>query len=279
MAKKLFFHINWFLKKSEQDSIDAYSAQVSYFLIISFIPFILIFLSFLSFININGTSLLLAFVDLLPTEASVLIRQLLELNFEPIALISISALTCVWSSSKAMLTLIKGMNSVFDVNEKRNFIHLRIAAMGYTIVFVGVLIATIILLLIGNAVYENIFDALKIELSFNILTFKWVLGIVILTILFTCFYKLIPQKSNVSLKNCFIGALLASICWALFSVIFSFVVENFLDYSVIYGALASLIILMLWLYFCIFILFLGGEFAVWMQLKIWKNYKLEEINK
>ncbi len=267
MKKKLLFHFDWFLNKAEKDSLDAFAAQVSYFLIISFIPFILFFLSLLHTINISDTSLLLSFVDLLPADVSKIIENLLDINFEPIALISVSALTCVWSASRAMLTLIKGMNAVFNVDEKRNFIHLRIAAMGYTVVFVGALIATVILLLIGNAVYENLFLALNIQISFSLLSFKWILGILILTILFTSFYKLIPQKSTISTKNCFLGAFLAATGWALFSVIFGFVVENFVDYSVIYGALASLIVLMLWLYFCIYILFLGAEFAVWKELK------------
>ena len=74
----------------------------------------------------------------------------------------------------------------------------------------------------------------------------------------------IPRK-QVSLRNAFFGAALASAGWVLFSFIFSVFVENFANYATIYGSLAALVILMVWLYACMFILLIGGEIAMWLQ--------------
>ncbi len=275
MVKKIIGNVQWFLNKNEKDSLETFSAHVSYFMIISFIPFVLFFLSILHVINVNGENLLLLVIELLPSDVAGVFSEALGIVGEPIAILSISALTCIWSSSKAMLALLKGLNVIFDVNETRNFIRLRIAAILYTFVFIAVLAATTILLLIGSAVYQNVFDYFNINISLNFLGFKWVIGVVILAVFFTCLYKLLVQKSKISLKNCFFGAVLASFGWAAFSTVFSFAVENFIDYSVIYGTLASLIALMFWLFICVYILLFGAQFAVWLQNRKEINKSLE----
>ena len=62
-----------------------------------------------------------------------------------------------------------------------------------------------------------------------------------------------------------IGGSLSALAWVLYSFFFSIFVENFGNYSSVYGSLAALVILMLWLYFCMYIMFIGGEVAVWLQ--------------
>ena len=52
--------------------------------------------------------------------------------------------------------------------------------------------------------------------------------------------------------------------WVLFSYFFSLFVEEFSNFS-IYGGLATLVILMFWLFFCMYIVFLGAEVSVWLE--------------
>ena len=51
----------------------------------------------------------------------------------------------------------------------------------------------------------------------------------------------------------------------MFSFFFSVFVENFSNYATLYGSLAAIVILMMWLYFCMFILLIGGQVAMWLQ--------------
>ena len=87
---------------------------------------------------------------------------------------------------------------------------------------------------------------------------------VLLLFFFWLMFIAIPRK-QVSLRNAFFGAALASAGWVLFSFFFSVFVENFANYATIYGSLAALVILMVWLYACMFILLIGGEIAMWLQ--------------
>ena len=61
------------------------------------------------------------------------------------------------------------------------------------------------------------------------------------------------------------GAAFSAAGWVLFSFFFSVFVENFSNYATIYGSLTAIIILMMWLYFCMYILLIGGEVSMWLQ--------------
>lgn len=258
-------HFNWYLDKLKADSVDAYSAQVAFFIIIAFIPFALFLLSLLQSININGTSILNSAMVIFPKEVQEFLSYVLFQRKEPITLISVAALTCLWSSSKAMLALMKGLNSVFDVRETRNFIWLRIISVGYTIIFAAVIAATVVILVFGNLIYNAVMQRLGYMDVRGMPSGKFLIGFIILSLFFTIFYRAIPRKARISFCNCCIGGALAAGGWVLFSFFFSIFVENFANYSGMYGSLAALVILMLWLYFCMYIVFFGGETAVWLE--------------
>lgn len=59
-------HFGWFYEKLNNDAIDSYAAQVSFWILISFIPFLMLVLALLQVIRFEDTSLLVAFVQMLP---------------------------------------------------------------------------------------------------------------------------------------------------------------------------------------------------------------------
>lgn len=264
--KKLFWkHFHWYSDKLRDDNVDSFSAQVAFFIMIAFIPFVLFLLSILQSINISGTSLLNAAIGIFPKEVQNFLLYVLVQHSEPIALLSVAAFTCLWSSSKAMLALIKGLNSVFDVEETRNFVWLRIVSIGYTAIFAVILAATTVVLVFGNTIYNNILTYFDPGVAKNLIEGKSLVGFVILLVFFTFSYRIIPRKAKISLWNCIWGGAFSAAGWVLFSFFFSLFVENFGNYSGMYGSLAALVILMLWLYFCMYILFLGGEISIWLE--------------
>ena len=258
-------HFRWFTKKLRSDSVDSYSAQVSFFIIISFIPFLMLVISLLQTVNINGISLLTSILDLLPKSISEFLKTIFDQNLNGLTIVSISAVACIWSSSMAMLALIKGLNSVFDVAETRNIIWLRAVSILYTIAFVVIIIFTAVLLVFGNTIYKLFLFNLHPIFSYLLDDFKFIAVFIILALFFTFSFKIIPIKSKIKLRFCMIGGSLSALAWVLYSFFFSIFVENFGNYSSVYGSLAALVILMLWLYFCMYIMFIGGEVAVWLQ--------------
>lgn len=79
-----------------------------------------------------------------------------------------------------------------------------------------------------------------------------------MTIYFTLLYKLAPNR-HIKLKHAVIGGVFSTVCWIGASMLFSYYVNHFGNYSKIYGGLGSIIILLLWLNLSSIILIVGGE--------------------
>ena len=55
------------------------------------------------------------------------------------------------------------------------------------------------------------------------------------------------------------GAMISATGWVSFSILFSFFIDNFSNYSKLYGSLAAVMVLLLWMYVCMYIMFIGAE--------------------
>ena len=254
-----------FFKKVHSDSLDSISAQIAFFIIISLIPFVMIVLSIFQVVNINGISLLNSFIKLLPNTVGNFILNLFPENTQLFSSISIAAIACLFSSSMAMRALIKGINRIFNSSYRRGYLWIRLIAVLYTIIFALVLVISAVLLIFGNTIYEEVAKFIPWHFVPMIIDFKSLWVFLLLTAFFTFSFYFIPFKVKYKLRNCFIGALISSSGWVLFSYFFSLFVENNARYSAIYGSLATLVIFMLWLYFCMYIMFLGAEIAVFLE--------------
>lgn len=255
-------HFIWFSKKFDRDSIGSFAAESSFWIIIAFIPFTLFILTLMQTIRIEDVSLLFAFIRLLPAPIERLLSSLFSELKPPSGLLSMTAILCVWSASNGTQAMIKGIYSVFDVKRRRNIIKLRLMALLYTVMLAVALTLGLGLFLIARLLK----DKLKLHsfLSVPLFTLMPVAGFIVLLLLFWMLFWLVPRK-RVSARFAFIGAAVSSAGWCLFSFFFSIFVENFSNYATVYGSLAAIIILMMWLYFCMFILFIGGETAMWLQ--------------
>ncbi len=262
-------HILWYENKFDRASIDSFAASAAFFTVIALIPFVLFTLAVFSLININGDSLLQNIIELLPSELEEIVSSILLTNIEPVAILSLSALTSLWSSSKAMLAFIKGINSVFSIKETRSSFNLRLMSVLYTFSFVIILAASTIVLLFGNIIIDTILDFFSdVPFAYLLRRFledKSIWAFIILSIFFSLSFRFIPKGSNTKYLDCFLGACFATLGWIVFSFGFSFVLTNFVDYTMIYGNFAAVVVLMFWLYFCIYILLLGAQFTVWLK--------------
>ena len=262
-----------FIKKVRSDSLDSISAQIAFFIVIAFIPFVMIVLSIFQIININGISLLNSVIKFLPKTVGDFVLGLFPENLELFTSISIAAIACLWSSSIAMRAFLKGINRVFGSTYRKGFIWMRLIALLYTVVFAVILVFSAVILIFGNTLYQELHKFIPWHFVPVLIDFKSILIFLLLTVFFTLSYYFIPFKIKYSFKNCLAGASFASAGWVLFSFFFSLFVENNARYSLVYGSLATLVIFMFWLYFCMYILFLGGEIAVSLEIHFKKNNK------
>lgn len=250
--------------KYSKDEMTVYAAQASFFSIIAAFPFMMVLLALVQFVpSITKANLLQLVITIVPSTLemdSIIVTVIDDLyTNSPLAVISLSAVAAVWSSSRGMLSIERGLNRVYDHQKNRNYILTRVIAAGYTVVFMVICILTLVLLVLGSSIQsfmDHHFPVLA-EITRYVITFRTML-IFILTVCFMVLYTYVPAKRQ-HFMNQLPGAIFSTVGWMGFSFAFSIYFNNFSNFSVMYGSLAAIVLLMLWLYACICILFLGAE--------------------
>ncbi len=271
MIKSSLKLIGLLAKKIDDDHVAAFSAQAAFFIIISFFPFIMLLLSIIRFFPIEESSMLRLFTEIFPTAIHSLIISIITEIYDSAAsktIISVTVITTLWSAGKGFLAIMRGLNSVYEINETRNGLLLRAIAALYTLIFAVMVLITMTLFVFGNRLYFWIERKLPIfvDTALVIISLRTIVGLIALIIFFLIIYTVIPNRKT-KLMSQLPGAMLCAGGWMGFSYAFSFYIDNYSNYAFTYGSLTAIVLFMLWLYFCMYILFLGAEFNLLFENK------------
>ncbi|MCI8837802.1 MAG: YihY/virulence factor BrkB family protein [Hungatella sp.] len=258
--------------KYKKDEVTVYAAQASFFIVISFFPFIMLLLTLIQFIPaINKSDVLELLVSIMPDMLDALVIGIVDELYtkSPATVVSLSAIVAIWSASRGMLGIERGLNRVYESPQPRGYIIRRLICSGYTVLFVAACIASLLLLVLGGSIQRLIIRIFPVVSAFAryVISFRSFLALAVLVIVFTGLYTLVPVRSH-SMKSQIPGALFSTLGWIVFSGLFSIYFNNFSNYSYMYGSLTAVVVLMLWLYICICILLIGAEL----------NYHLERFS-
>ena len=179
-----------------------------------------------------------------------------------IALLSVGALGALWSSSKGIMSVIKSVNRAYDLDEIRPFWKLRGLSVLFTIFLYIVLITAFSILIFGEVFFNMVFVSYTWPSLVIWKILKILLPLLFMGIMLMFLYKFAPSvKEGVHVKfsEALPGSIFSSLGIILFSVIFSFYVNNFGNYSKSYGSIGGLIVLLLWLYTVSIVIVLGAE--------------------
>ena len=260
-ARALVQGVKRYLRSVRRLELPIYAAYAAYFLLLSIFPAMMLLVSILQLTPISLDSLRDLLRELVPASLQALTDYMIDELFavDAPAVLSISAVTALWMTTKGILSLQRGLNRIYLARETRNALGLRLRALIFslagilaTVLLLGLQLATqdVISLLLSEG---NALGTLLLDLG----RAKHLLAILLLTGLFTVTYAVFPNRP-VPMKNALPGALVTAVLWTVFSRLFSLYVEQFTNYSLYYGSLSVIAAAMLWLYVCIFLFFCGG---------------------
>lgn len=241
--------------------IGVHAANTSYFFILSVFPTLALLLGLLRWTRFGEAELVALLSGMVPPallpEAEVLIHQM-QANTSS-AMVGLSALGALWSASRGVFGLLTGLNAIYGVSENRSYFYTRAISLFYTFAFLIVLLMTLVLHVFGTGLLEYLRQSTGGFLRFllRIIDLRFFLLLGLQTALFTAMFMALPNRRN-RLADSLPGAFLASSGWLIFSHLFSIYVENYSNYATVYGSVYAMAVSMLWLYFCISILFYGG---------------------
>ncbi|MEE0410489.1 MAG: YihY/virulence factor BrkB family protein [Clostridia bacterium] len=246
------------------DNVGVYAAQATFFIVLSAVPFIMLLVLCLKyFIDIDLQSVVTTLDKILPQQFSVFVADILSEVFErtqSTAVFSAAFITLLWSSSKGTTAIYCGLNCIYGTTKEQSWIRMRLLSFFYNILLVLIFAASITVLLFGDSIIRLISDEFVLaHYIFNILIeFRTVIFFVLFILAFAALFTFLPQKKN-KYRGQLWGAAVTAIGWLLASYWISIYITYFPGVSYIYGSLTAVMLLMLWLFFCIYILLIGAE--------------------
>lgn len=248
--------------------ITAHSASACFFMVLSVFPTLVLLLSLVRYAGFSVQTLTELLEGVVPDALMPSAERLIVSTYRASTgtVLSLSALTALWSASRGMHGLLTGMNYIYGAAESRGYLYTRVMSVFYTFAFLIVLLLTLVLHVFGKTVVRWLLalDTPLFDLLAQLLNMRFFLLLILQTLVFTAMYMVLPNRKNGFLES-LPGALLSSIGWLLLSQLFSVYVENFNAYANIYGSVYAMALAMLWLYLCVCILFYGGLLNRWLK--------------
>ncbi|MCM1107299.1 MAG: YihY/virulence factor BrkB family protein [Blautia sp.] len=252
-----------------QRDISAYSGQAAFFLILSFFPFMMFFFALLDMTPLTAEEFAGWAKTLIPESFWGVITQFVDDIYAGSSggRLSVTIITAVFLSAKAFISLQNGMNSMYQAEETRNIIVRELYAMLYSIIFAVMLLFVLGFMVFGNYIYHRFFN--WIPLWGSMVQFRTLICIPILFLFFLVLYVALPNKKQ-KIKKQIPGAAISAAAWVIFSSLFSVYVDKYTKYATFYGTVTIIALIMVWLYGCMYVVFLGGFINCALEEKYWK---------
>ena len=251
-----------------QQKIGIHAAGAGYFIVLSAFPLLVLLLALLRYTGLEVETLTDFMENFLPDALMPAIKRLILSTYRNTSgvVVSISAVTGLWSASRGVQSLLTGLNTVYEVPENRSYLRTRLLSMLYTFLFLLLLIATLVLNVFGATLLKKLpFENISLlQFLWDLVHKRFILMMLLQTALFSAMYMALPNR-RCTFREVLPGALLASAGWLAFSSLYSVYVRHFSAYANIYGSVYMVALSMLWLYFCISIVFYGGALNHYLE--------------
>ena len=247
------------------------SAELAYFFLLSLFPFLIFLLTLIAYVPVSQDDVLGVIRQYAPGDTMKLIETNVVriLNEQRGDLLSFGIIATIWFASNGINAIVRAFNRAFDVNENRHFFIVRGTAILLTLAMVFVIIVALLLPVFGREIGLFIFSSYGLSDEFLTIwnTIRWGVSFVILFFVFSCLYLAAPNI-HLRLRDVLPGAMFATVGWMSASLLFSYYVSNFGNYTAMYGSLGGIIVLLVWFYISGLMIIIGGEInAILLQWK------------
>ena len=259
-------YVKTYLDKCKRDNIGAFAAQAAFFIIMSAIPFLMVFTSLLLYTNISQEYVTDLLCRAMPKYIEPILQPILnEVYSRSVGIISITAIIALWAAGKALQYMTAGLNVLNGIDETRNWFVVRFWSIVYTVVFIFAIIIVLILMVFTEYIQGLLDQAFGVwGLLVAIVSVRPLIrGLVVFAVLTGLFVWLFTQLPNKKVKalSQIPGALLCALIWYVFSIFLSIYVNFYNGFS-IYGSMSTIVLMMFWLYSCMYIMFMCAEVNV-----------------
>ena len=259
-----------FWRKIKYDRVDVYTAQASFYIIMSIAPIVMLLFTVLKFTPLTQQMIM----DTLGTFLNQNIMDTVQgmvasiYNGTSVTLISFATLSLLWVAGKGIMGMMNGLNNIYGLWENRNYLRRRLAASFYTVLMVIALILAVVILMFGFKFQSYLCELFPTLLKHQkeLIYSQTLVALCLLVFIFDAMYVFLPNRRKRFLTQ-LPGAVFATLSWCAFSYFFTAYLGMARNMSVIYGGLVTLVVSLLWLYSCMYLWFIGAELNAYLENK------------
>lgn len=273
----LLYSAKCLAKRYVADNLSQLGGQLAYFFILSLFPFLIAVNGILSKFNLNIQSQLGHLSHFFPDNIIYVLQQYLShlSHSNPNRMFLISMMVMIWMATSAVRSLLFSLNHAFR-SEKPLSLEKQLASFPLVVLMILFIFLSLIFSSIGKNACEAVLRFFKLSQDWTVIwqIIRWIIPFFgVVTIVFLL-YNIIPDR-NFPRKYTIIGALFSVTLWIVTSMILSFYISNFGRYSIIYGSLGAIIIMLLFLYWSGIIIVLGGELSHILAMRSQKRFEYD----
>lgn len=257
------------LIRSAEHGIGKSAAALTYYLLFAMFPLLIFISNLLGLLELNVDSITTTLLPIMPDDVVYLLEAYLNHvdDTSSQVLLWFSLAFSVWFPLRAVQSLMDDVRGAYQLKKPEKPVRYAIRQVLFTIAFLVIVVLTLVISVFGRRFIFTVTQWLGLDqilpLSPSLLNLWQYLRFILLCVLMFAVLVLlytVAQDKRSSIKSLMPGITLSLVAWLVISIGFSVYVENFGSYSVIYGTLGTVIVLLVWLYMTSFILILGAEF-------------------
>lgn len=265
-------------KRANEDDIFGHAAQLSYYFLLALFPFLLFLITLFGYFSGASSDLRRELITYLSSVVPGSAVRLVIATVDEITQargggkLSFGLMAALWAASSGMSAIGETLNHAYGVRETRPWWKVRLVSMALTIALSILILSALALVLYGGQLGQVLAASVGLGNAFTATwaVLRWPIALVFVFLSFALIYHFAPDLSPKSNDQNFAaadyrrrwltpGVLVAVMLWLAVSLGFRLYLHFFNSYSVTYGSLGALIVLMLWFYLTGAAILLGGE--------------------
>ncbi len=255
-----------FMKKIQFDHVSSFAAHAALFLLMSLFPMAMFCISMFRYFPLDSIVIPTHILEVLPEGLTPLLEQILAEAYTESSTTMLQSFTMIgmlFCASKGVYAVIIGMNAVYGIRETRSTPILYALAIFYILTLFSIMGLMLVFIVLGNNLFQGLMYFIpSLSVFYRVFQYgKYICMLFLLILFFLLTYMHVPNRKS-KMRYEFPGAVFSTAVWLLYSWAFSFYIDNFAQYSVTYGSLATIVIFILWLYGTMNIVFIGAEINV-----------------
>ena len=256
MTKLAIYILNLALR-CHHDQIMERAASLTYRVLLAFFPFLIFLISFLGMIDIDESAIMSGLFFVLPSDIAELVQGFVQELSEnhSTGVMSTALFFSVYNTSNGFRAIVRITNRAYGVDDRRGFVVQVLLSIALMLLFATTIIIMLGILVFGRQIW-GLFFPLYSEVLFTLASGGG--AIIILTLVVLLIFR-IATATQVRIVHILPGAIFTVVSWVIVSAFFGFAISTFTQYSAIYGSIAGVFILMLWLNIICTLLLVGNE--------------------